>query len=227
MAEKKFDFKKEYPDLYSSKALPSIVDVPAANFIMVAGTGDPNVEGGTYQEAIGILYGLTFSIKMSKMSGNQPTGYFEYVVPPLEGLWWTDGIPAEGLPIGDQSAFSWIAMIRQPDFVTPETFDWAVRELSRKKPQLDTSPARFESYREGLCAQVLHKGPYDDEPATVAELNRFIESSGYETDISDARAPFPLARRHHEIYLGDPRKSKPENLKTILRHPVRKAEQTG
>lgn len=224
MAEKKFDFKKEYPDLYPSKTSPSIVDVPAANYIMVAGAGDPNIEGGAYQEAVGLLYGLAFTIKMSKMSENRPGGYFEYVVGPLEGLWWTDGIPAEDLPIGDKSAFSWIAMIQQPAFVTPAVFDWAVRELARKKPQFDTSLARFETYREGLCAQILHKGPYDDEPATVVELNRFIESAGYAPDISDAHAPFPLTRRHHEIYLGDPRKSRPENLKTVLRHPVKNIE---
>lgn len=223
MAQAKLDYKKEYRDLYLPKTKPSIVDVPAMGFIMVAGTGDPNEEEGEYQRAVGILYALTFTIKMSKLSGNQPDGYFEYVVPPLEGLWWNEGEPFDGIVVKDKSAFSWISMIRQPEFVTPETFDWAVAEASRKKPGLDFSLARFETFKEGLCAQVMHKGPYDDEPATIALLDRFIEEQGYETDISAAQEAFPVARRHHEIYLGDPRKSKPENMKTVLRHPIRKA----
>lgn len=223
MAGKKFDFKKEYPDLYPSKTKPTIVEVPAMGFVMVAGTGDPNADDGEYAQAMSMLYGLSFTIKMSKMSGNQPDGYFEYVVSPLEGLWWTDDVPFEGMPIQDKSAFTWISMIRQPDFVTPDVFEWAVCELARKKPELDLSRARFEVLEEGLCAQILHKGPYDGEPATIAEMNRFIEAEGYVTDISSAQAPFPLARRHHEIYLGDPRTCKPENLKTVIRHPIRKA----
>lgn len=223
MAEVKFDFKKEYRDLYLPKTKPSIVDVPAMGFIMVAGKGDPNEEGGEYQRAVGILYALTFAIKMSKMSGNQPEGYFEYVVPPLEGLWWNEGAPFNGITVKDKSAFSWISMIRQPEFVTPEVFEWAVAETARKKPEIDTSPARFEIYEEGLCAQIMHKGPYDDEPATIALLERFVEEQGYVNDFSDAQKPFPVARRHHEIYLGDPRKSKPENMRTVLRHPVRHA----
>lgn len=190
-------------------------------FITVAGTGDPNDAAGEYQEALAVLYGLTFTIKMSKMSGDQPDGYFEYVVAPLEGLWWTDDKPFSGMSIEDKSAFSWVSMIRQPDFVTSDVFDWAVEQLARKKPELDASRARFTMYHEGLCAQILHKGPYDDEPATIAKLDRYLVSEGYAADISDSRDPYPLGRRHHEIYLGDPRRSKPENLKTVIRHPVR------
>lgn len=223
MAASKLDYKKEYPDLYLPKTKPSVIDVPAMGFIMVAGKGDPNEEDGEYQRAVGILYGLTFTIKMSRLSGNQPDGYFDYVVPPLEGLWWNEGEPFNGITVTDKSAFSWISMIRQPEFVTPEVFAWAVEEASRKKPELDTSLARFETYREGLCAQVMHKGPYDDEPATIAALDRFIEEKGYRSDFSDGQDAFPVARRHHEIYLGDPRRSKPENLKTVIRHPIRTA----
>ena len=223
MAEAKLDYKKAYPDLYLPKTKPSVIDVPAMGFIMVAGKGDPNEENGEYQRAVGILYGLAFTIKMSKLSSSQPDGYFDYVVPPLEGLWWNEGEPFNGITVNDKSAFSWISMIRQPEFVTPEVFAWAADEASRKKPELDMSLARFETWHEGLCAQVMHKGPYDDEPATIIALDRFIEEQGYASDFSDDQEAFPIARRHHEIYLGDPRRSKPENMKTVIRHPIRTA----
>ena len=162
-----------------------------------------------------ILYGLSYTIKMSKMKGNQPAGYFEYVVPPLEGLWSVEGAEFDGLNITDKDKFCWTSMIRQPEFVTEEVFEWARGELQKKKPELDFSNTRLERYREGLCCQVMHFGPYDDEPATIAKMEEYIRDNGYITDITDLR-------RHHEIYLGDPRKTKPENLKTVIRHPVRK-----
>ena len=221
MATAKFDYKKEYRDLYVPGVKPVIQNIPAMPFIMIAGTGDPNDTQGQYSHAMELLYACSYTIKMSKMSEQQPEGYFEYVVPPLEGLWWSDSIVPGGLSIADKSVFSWIAMIRQPDFVTPEVFAWAIDEVARKKPNLDTTKARFEVFEEGLCAQIMHKGPYDDEPATIAKLDAFITEQGYTPDISDAHSAFPLARRHHEIYLGDPRKGKPENLKTVIRHPIR------
>lgn len=222
MSNQKLDYKKAYKDLYQPGTKPTLIEVPPIPFVMVAGTGDPNVEDGEYQRAMGILYAYAFTIKMSKMSGQQPEGYFDYVVPPLEGLWWTGETIFGGMSIGDKSEFSWVSMIRQPDFVTPDVFAWATEEIARKKPKIDTTLARFGVFEEGLCAQVMHKGSYDDEPTTIVKLEAFIEEQGYVTDISDSEAAFPLARRHHEIYLGDPRKAKPENRRTIIRHPIEK-----
>lgn len=219
----KLDYKKEYKDLYMPKTRPSIIQVPPMNFIMVAGVGNPNDKEGEYSRALELLYGLSYTIKMSKMGDDVIEGYFEYVVPPLEGLWWLEGYETSGLPIGNKDEFRWISMIRQPEFVTPEVFTWAKETLAKKKPGLEVDKARFETFEEGLCAQIMHLGPYDDEPATVKELAAFIAAEGYTEDISGQLDPFPLCRRHHEIYLGDPRKTAPEKLKTVLRHPIRKA----
>lgn len=208
----KFDFKKEYKDLYLPKAKPSIVDVPEMIFIMVDGRGDPNTSGA-YVDALEVLYGLSYSIKMSKMDGRRPEGYFEYVIPPLEGLWWLEDGSFDGINIADKGKFCWTSMIRQPGFVTPGVFEDAKQMLSRKKPGLDLSNARLETYAEGLCVQTMHAGPYDDEPASIEAMDRFVFESGYRNDLSEKR-------KHHEIYLGDPRKTAPEKLKTVIRHPI-------
>ena len=209
----KMDYKKAYKDLYMPKKKPSAIQVPKMTFIMVDGRGNPNTSND-YEDALEILYGLSFTIKMSKMSGRQPEGYFEYVVPPLEGLWWADDCAFDGRNITDKDKFNWTSMIRQPEFVTTEVFEWAKAELKKKKPEIDFARTRLETWEEGLCCQIMHVGPYDNEPATIAVLEEYIQASGYITDISDQRW-------HHEIYLGDPRRTKPENLKTVIRHPVR------
>ncbi len=210
----KFDYKKEYKDLYMPKTKPSIIEVPEMIFIMVDGKGNPNA-CEEYKNAMEVLYGLSYSIKMSKMNGTQPKGYFEYVVPPLEGLWWVEDDNFDGINITDKDKFCWTSMIRQPEFVTIEVFETVKQVLLKKKPQLDFSTTRLSIYKEGLCAQIMHIGPYDDEPATIKVMEEFIENEGYINDISTARL-------HHEIYLGDPRKTKPEKLKTVIRHPIRK-----
>jgi len=216
-----FDYKKEYKDLYMPKQKPVLIDVPAMNFIMVDGEGDPN-DSPQYQEAMEILYGLSFTIKMSKMSGRQPAGYFEYVVPPLEGLWWFAGDKFDGAKLINKYEFLWTSLIRQPEFVNEDVFVWAVEILKKKKPHLDLAKARLENFNEGLCVQMMHIGPYDTEPATIAQMERFTLDSGYLNAISDI-LPGGQVRRHHEIYLGDPRKTAPEKMKTVIRHPVKKA----
>lgn len=215
-----FDYKKEYKDLYLPKQKPVLIDVPAINFIMVDGAGDPNT-CEEYQEAMEMLYGLSFSIKMSKMKGKQPAGYFEYVVPPLEGLWWFKDDNYDGTRLIDKSEFQWTAMIRQPEFVTEDVFAWAVTELKMKKPKLDLTKTRLESLAEGLCVQMMHIGSYDSEPVTIAQIEQFILDKGYSNAISET-LPSGQIRRHHEIYLGDPRKTAPEKLKTVIRHPVKR-----
>ena len=207
-----FDFKKEYKELYLPKAEPELIDVPEMVFIMVDGKGDPNT-GAAYKTAIEILYGLSYSIKMSKMGGKQPNGYFEYVVPPNEGLWWGEDGYFDGTNIIDKDKLCWTSMIRQPEFVTVDVFESAKQALSKKRPELDLSLSRLVSFTEGLCAQIMHTGSYDDEPATIGKLEQFITESGYSNDISENR-------KHHEIYLNDPRKTAPEKLKTVIRHPI-------
>ncbi|MGI6659294.1 MAG: GyrI-like domain-containing protein [Dethiobacteraceae bacterium] len=207
-----FDFKKEYKDLYLPTKKPMIVEVPQMRFIMVNGKGDPNTSA-LYKEAVEVLYGLSYTIKMSKKSSVQPPGYFDFVVPPLEGLWWFEDNYFDGTVIGRKDEFNWVMMIRQPEFVTPEVFAAAKAQLAKKKPGIDLSIARLEDFTEGLCAQILHIGPYDDEAATVAVLEEFIAAQGYQTVMSGLR-------QHHEIYLSDPRKSAPEKLKTVIRHPI-------
>lgn len=228
-----FDFKKEYKDLYLPKTKPMLIDVPVMTFIAVAGSGNPNEENGDYAEALGLLYAFSFTVKMAKMGDWQPEGYFDYVVPPLEGLWWGGGF--DGRRIEDKGALNWVSMIRQPDFVTPEVFAWAREQVAAKKPGLDVGRARLVRFAEGPCAQIMHKGPYDNEPATVAALEEFVRATGRAGDIDDppsaealmdmldADGGVPSVRPHHEIYLGDPRRTKPENLRTVLRHPVRPA----
>jgi len=209
----KLDYKKEFKDLYQPKTKPSLVDVPEMTFISVSGSGDPNTSI-EYKEAMEILYGLSFTIKMSKMSGNQPEGYFEYVVPPLEGLWFYDGISFDGLNVYDKNKFKWISMIRQPEFVTYEVFENAKEILAKKKPHLELSKAKLEKYHEGLCVQVMHKGSYDSEAESIKKIKEFISSNGYTEDFSDVRF-------HHEIYLSDPRRCAPTSLRTVIRHPVK------
>ena len=207
-----FDFKKEYKEFYMPKNKPGIVSVPGMNYIAVRGQGDPNVEGGEYKQAIELLYGIAYTIKMSKKGNHQIEGYFDYVVPPLEGFWWQEGI--EGVDYVHKENFHWISVIRLPDFVTREDFDWVVKEAERKK-KTDFSKVEFLTYDEGLCVQCMHIGSYDDEPATVALMHTFMEEQGYVLDITDQRL-------HHEIYLSDARKTAPEKLSTGIRHPIRK-----
>lgn len=210
MAAGKFDFKKEYKDLYLPGQEPVLVDVPAMNFIMIDGNGAPSSPG--YRNAVSALYALTFMIKMSKMSGRQPEGYYEYVVPPLEGLW---QIPGGSFDPSEKNNFVWTSMIRQPDFVTPRVFEWAADECREKKPEIDISGTRFESYTEGLCVQIMHVGSYDHEAISFEKIARFIEVNGLDSDMD-------RGGRHHEVYLGDPRKAEPAKLRTVLRVPVRR-----
>ncbi|MGI5936512.1 MAG: GyrI-like domain-containing protein [Oscillospiraceae bacterium] len=206
-----FDFKKEYGELYMPKENPCIVNVPPANFIAVRGKGDPNTENSEYKQSIGLLYGVAYTIKMSGKSGRHIDGYFDFVVPPLEGFWWQEGVL--GVDYSDKESFNFISVIRLPDFVTREVFDWAVAEAAEKK-KTDFSKVEFFPYNEGLCVQCLHVGHYDDEPATVTRMHEYMAARGYELDISDRRF-------HHEIYLSDVRKVAPEKLKTIIRHPIK------
>ncbi len=205
-----FDYKKEYREFYLPKDTPSIVTIPKMNYIAVRGKGDPNEENGPYQEAVGLLYGIAYTIKMSQKGSHQIEGYFDYVVPPLEGFWKQEGVL--GVDYAHKESFEWISVIRLPDFVTKEDFDWAVEEATKKKKQ-DFSKVEFFPYDEGLCVQCLHIGPYDDEPATVERMHRYIETQGYRTDITEERP-------HHEIYLSDPRRTAPEKMKTVIRHPI-------
>jgi hypothetical protein len=207
-----FDFKKEYKEFYLPKNKPEIVTVPKANFIAVRGKGDPNEEGGAYQQAVGVLYAVAYTLRMSYKTDYKIEGFFEYVVPPLEGFWWQDGI--KGVDYSNKSSFNWISVIRLPDFVTKENFAWAVETASKKK-NIDCSSAEFLTIDEGLCVQIMHIGSYNDEPASVKLMEDFIREKGYGTDINQKRL-------HHEIYLSDPRKSNPENLKTVIRLPIRK-----
>lgn len=212
----KFDYKKEYKDLYMPKTKPMLINVPEMQFIMVNGKGDPNTSQ-EYKNAMEILYGLSWSIKMSKMSGNQPDGYFEYVMPPLEGLWWFEDMEGfDGKNITDKNKFLWTSMLRQPPFVTQEVFERAKESLYKKSPHLDLSLARLETFEEGQCAQIMHIGSYDEEAVTIEKLVAYIQDMGYRNDISDVR-------HHHEIYLGDPRKTAPEKRKTVIRYPISNA----
>ena len=194
------------------KNQPEIVDIPAMNYIAVRGEGDPNEEGGAYYQAVGILYAIAYTIKMSYKGTRRIDGFFEYVVPPLEGFWWQEGV--NGVDYASKKTFHWISLIRLPDFVSEADFRWAVQEASQKKA-LDCSLAEFLTVNEGLCVQIMHIGPFDDEPASVALMDSYLKQQGYENDLSDSR-------RHHEIYLSDPRKTAPAKCKTVIRHPVKK-----
>ena len=210
----KFDYKKKYKEFYLPKNKPELIDVPAMNYIAVRGQGDPNEEGGEYKAAIGLLYAIAFTIKMSEKGNDKIEGFFDYVVPPLEGFWWQDGV--DGVDYAHKEDYQWISLIRLPDFVTRIDFDWAVEEATRKK-QADFSRVEFYSYTEGMCVQCMHIGSYDEEPATVQAMEDYAHAMGYEIDISETRF-------HHEIYLSDARRCSPEKLKTVIRHPVRKRE---
>ncbi|MCI7595147.1 MAG: GyrI-like domain-containing protein [Lachnospiraceae bacterium] len=207
-----FDYKKEYKEFYIPQNKPSIVEVPPMNYIAVRGKGNPNAEDSEYKQSIGLLYGIAFTIRMSKRGNHQIDGYFDYVVPPLEGLWWQNNV--KGIDYSRKEDFNFISIIRLPDFVAKEDFDWAIEEAGKKKKE-DFSKVEFFTYDEGLCVQCMHIGSYDDEPATVEMMHDFMIAEGYDLDITDKRF-------HHEIYLSDARRVAPERLKTVIRHPVKK-----
>ena len=207
-----FDFKKEYKEFYLPKDKPEIVTVPTTNYIAVRGSGDPNEEGGAYQRAIGVLYAVAYTLKMSNKTGHRIEGFYDYVVPPLEGFWRQDG--ADGIDYSDKAAFCWTSVIRLPDFITKADFDWAV-ETAPKKKKLDCSSAEYLTVDEGLCVQIMHVGAFDDEPETVARMDAWLEQNGYANDLNERR-------QHHEIYLSDARKVAPEKRKTVIRHPIKK-----
>ncbi len=209
-----FDFKKEYKEFYLPKNKPEIVTVPTANYIAVRGKGDPNEEGGAYQQALGVLYAVAYTLKMSDKTDHRIEGFYDYVVPPLEGFWRQEG--ADGIDYSDKSAFCWTSVIRLPDFITKADFDWAVETASRKK-KLDCSSAEYLTVDEGLCVQIMHVGAFDDEPATVARMDAWLEQNGYANDLNESRL-------HHEIYLSDARKAAPEKWKTVIRHPIKKKQ---
>lgn len=209
-----FDYKKEYKEFYLPPRKPSIITIPAMHYLAVRGHGNPNDADGEYKASIGLLYAIAFTIKMSKKSDHQIDGYFDYVVPPLEGLWWQEGVTA-GIDYARKDRLNFISMIRLPDFVTEQDFDWAIQEATRKKGQ-DFSQVEFFAYDEGLCVQSLHVGSYDTEPATIDLMHEFMTEQGYTLDINNPRY-------HHEIYLSDPRRVNPDKLKTVLRHPIRQS----
>ena len=206
-----FDYKKEYKEFYLPPRTPGIVTVPAMNFLAVRGQGDPTEEGGAYKQALELLYPVAYTIKMSKRGNHKLEGYFDYVVPPLEGFWWQAGVA--GVDYAHKENFEWISLIRLPDFVTKADFDWAIQEATSKK-KADFSKVEFLTYDEGLCVQCMHIGPYDNEPATVELMHQFLSEQGYILDITDSRY-------HHEIYLSDARKTAPDKLKTVIRHPIK------
>lgn len=210
-----FDFKKEYKEFYMPKNKPEIVTVPQANYIAVRGKGNPNEIDGAYQKAISILYAVAYTLKMSYKTEHKIEGFFEYVVPPLEGFWWQDNV--DGIDYADKAAFNWISVIRLPEFITQKDFEWAVETASEKK-KLDCSSAEFLTVDEGLCVQIMHIGVFDDEPQTVTLMDEYIAQNGYENDITESRL-------HHEIYLSDARKVAPEKWKTVIRHPIKRSRQ--
>ena len=210
-----FDFKKEYKEFYMPKNKPEIVTVPKANYIAVRGKGNPNEIDGAYQQAISILYAVAYTLKMSYKTEHKIEGFFEYVVPPLEGFWWQDNV--DGIDYADKAAFNWISVIRLPEFITKKDFEWAVETASEKK-KLDCSSAEFLTVDEGLCVQIMHIGAFDDEPQTIALMDEYIAQNGYENDITESRL-------HHEIYLSDARKAAPEKWKTVIRHPIKRSRQ--
>ena len=209
-----FDYKKEYKEFYLPKKKPEIVTVPKMNYIAVKGCGDPNKEDGEYKNSISILYALAFTIKMSKLTDYRIEGYFDYVVPPLEGFWWQQGVTQ--IDYSRKDAFQWISVIRLPDFVSEKDFNWAKQQVKTKKG-IDCSNAQFLTIEEGLCVQIMHIGSYDDEPETITLMDKFIMENGYINDFSNTRM-------HHEIYLSDARRVAPEKLKTIIIHPIRKKD---
>lgn len=210
-----FDYKKEYKKICNPKTEPEIIDIPTINYVAVRGSGNPNDPDGEYVKAVGIIYAIAYTIKMSYKGEKQIEGFFDYVVPPLEGFWWQKDI--DGVDYSNKDTFNWISIIRLPEFVTEEVFEWAVQETSRKK-KIDCSKAEFLTIEEGTCVQIMHYGTYDEEPATVEKMCEFVKNHGYTEDFSDTRL-------HHEVYLSDPRKTAPEKCRTIIRHPVKKVVQ--
>lgn len=204
-----FDFKKEYKEYYQPKNKPEIINIPKMNFIAVNGKGNPNEADGEYSKSITLLYGVAYTLKMSYKTDYKIEGFFQYVVPPLEGFWWIEGL--KGMDYKRKDDFSFISLIRVPDFISKEDVDWAIDQVSQKK-NMDYSSVYYMTYDEGLVVQCMHIGSYDDEPQTVNEMTKFVHDNGYEHDFS--------SRYHHEIYIGDPRKANPEKLKTVIRHPV-------
>ncbi len=210
-----FDYKKEYKEFYMPKNKSSIITIPKMNYIAVRGKGNPNDENGEYKQTIGLLYAIAFTIKMSYKGTHKIDGYFEYVVPPLEGFWWQEGMK-DGIDYNSKNQMNFISIIRLPDFVTKEDFEWAIKEATNKK-KIDFSKVEFLTYDEGICVQCMHIGSYDDEPSTINLMHEYMIENGYEVDITDSRF-------HHEIYLSDPRKCDVSKLKTVIRHPIRKKE---
>jgi Uncharacterized conserved protein len=210
-----FDFKKVYKDFYMPPAKPMIIDIPVMNFVAVSGKGDSNQSDGEYAKALNLLYGISYTLKMSSKSSHTIDGFFDYIVPPLEGFWRQNGSEIGDINYADKGAFEWISLIRLPDFITRADFDWAVSEATRKK-KTDFTAAEFFTYSEGLCVQCMHVGSYDDEPATIASMESFAAANGFKIDITENR-------HHHEIYLSDPRKTEVAKVKTIIRHPIKKA----
>ncbi|MDD3242099.1 MAG: GyrI-like domain-containing protein [Eubacteriales bacterium] len=207
-----FDYKKEYKEFYMPKSKPEIVEVPKMNYIAVRGVGNPNEEGGAYQTAVGILYAVAYTLKMSYKTEHKIEGFYEYVVPPLEGFWRQDNV--EGVDYANKEGFNWISVIRLPEFITEQDFHWAA-EAAGKKKKIDCSSAEFLTVDEGLCVQMMHIGSYDEEPATVAVMDGYLSQNGYQNDFNDVRL-------HHEIYLSDPRKTDAAKWKTVIRHPIKK-----
>ena len=206
-----FDYKKEYKEYYLPKNKPVLVSIPTMNYIAINGHGDPNDEKGEYKDALSLLYSIAFTLKMSYKTDYHIEGYFSYVVPPLEGLWWQNN--SNTIDYQHKEDFNWISMIRLPDFITKKDVDWAITTANAKK-QKSHSQVYFYALEEGLCVQCMHRGSFDDEPATLELIHSYIDNNDLLTDISESR-------RHHEIYLSDPRKCKAENIKTVLRIPVR------
>lgn len=213
-----FDFKKEYKELYGTGKEPVIIKVPRASYAAMRGMGDPNEEGGAYQRAIAVLYAVSYTIRMSYKGTHKIPGFYEYVVPPLEGLWWQEG--REGSDYTDKTAFHWISLIRLPEFVTKEEFEWAASAASEKK-KIDCSMAEYLTIEEGSCAQILHIGPFDTEDETIARMDSYVKENGYVNDIKECTDDAGEMRLHHEIYLTNAKKVPPEKWKTIIRHPIR------
>lgn len=210
-----FDYKKEYKEFYLPANKPSILEIPEMKFLAIQGSGNPNEENGAYQKALNLLYGISYTLKMSYKSDYKIDGFFEYVVPPLEGFWWQENVL--GVDYDKKEIFQWISLIRLPDFITESDFIWAKTTAAQKK-KLDFSPVEFRVYQEGLCVQCMHIGAFDEEPATIERMDRYAKEQGYELDFSESRY-------HHEIYLSDPRKCQKEKMKTVIRHPVKNLHQ--
>lgn len=206
-----FDYKKEFKEYYMPKSKPEIIEIPQMNYIAIRGKGNPNIENGEYQQAVAVLYAISYTLKMSYKGNYKIDGYFQYVVPPLEGFWWQDGI--DGVNYANKDEFNWISVIRLPDFIKREDFEWAKKEAQQKK-DIDRDKAEFLSIEEGLCVQMMHIGSYDTEPISVGMMDEYIKERGYENDINNKRL-------HHEIYLSDPRKTDISKLRTVIRHPIK------